>query len=157
MSILDSLNALNLGPDVIVELSYEDGCDCFMHTDDAVETAMSETDVIDRLADLVATPGLEVATQYGNDILESLRDECLLDDYERDGTFADFLSSTFRDNFFDLDIVESTVEAYDYKRGFCTLSAVCSAPIGQVLETSPDLAGWKVEVPVHGGRLAFEG
>lgn len=157
MSVLDSLKALNLDQNTIVDLTFEDGCDCFMHTGDAVETAVSETEVVDKLAHLVATPGLDLATQYGNDILEDLRDECLLDEYERDGTFAEFLSSTFRDNFYDLELIESSVEAYDYKRGFCTLSAVCSAPLGQLLETSPDLVGWKVEVPVQGGRLSFEG
>ena len=157
MSVLDSLKNLNLQEDAIIELSFEDGCDCFMHTGDAVETAISETDVVDRLADLVATPGLEVATQYGEDILESLRSESLLEDYERDGTFADFLSSTFRENFFDLDIIESTVEAYDYKRGFCTLTAVVSTTLDQLIEASPDLVGWKAEVEAHGGKLIIDG
>ena len=58
MPILDTLRNFNLGQDATVELTYEAGCDCFMHTDDAVETAISETDVVEKLAELVATPGL---------------------------------------------------------------------------------------------------
>ena len=153
MSILESLNKFDLAEDATVELSYESGCDCFMHTDDAVETALQETDVVERLADLVAIPGLEVATQWGSDILEDLRDNGLLEDYERDGTFSEFLTETIRDNFYDQEAVESSVEAYDYKRGFCTLTAVCSITYENLLSLKPDLGGWTASVTVGNAKM----
>ena len=58
MSIYKKLQSLNLTEDSMVSLRYSEGTDVFVHNETEVETAMAETDVINRFSELVATPGL---------------------------------------------------------------------------------------------------
>ena len=156
MSILSRLKNLNLDPEAIITLNYSEGADVFVHNETEVETALAETDVVSYFSDLVATPGLNVATLFGTNVLESLRDEGLLDDYERDHTFSDYLSEVITDNFWDLDLIEHSTEKYDYKRGFCTLTAEVVVPASELFEASPCLTGWSVSVASDDGTLTFE-
>ena len=156
MSILSRLKNLNLDPEATVTLNYSEGADVFVHNETEVETALAETDVVSYFSDLVATPGLNVATLFGTNVLESLRDEGLLDDYEHDHTFSDYLSEVITDNFWDLDLIEHSTEKYDYKRGFCTLTAEVVVPASELFEASPCLTGWSVSVASDGGTLTFE-
>jgi len=156
MSILSRLKNLNLDPEATVTLNYSEGADVFVHDETEVETALAETNVVSYFSDLVATPGLNVATLFGTNVLESLRDEGLLDNYERDNTFSDYLSEVITDNFWDLDLIEHSTEKYDYKRGFCTLTAEVVVPASELFEASPCLTGWSVSVASDGGTLTFE-
>tara|TARA_Y100000592_G_scaffold11561_1_gene16324 strand:+ start:1478 stop:1948 length:471 start_codon:yes stop_codon:yes gene_type:complete len=155
MSILENLKNLNLDSDAVVSLSYSEGTDVFVHNETEVETALSETDVVNSFAELVSTPGLNVSTQYGGSVLESLREEGLLDDYGRDYTFSEYLAETITDNFYDVDLIDYTTEKYDHKRGFCTLSADVNVTMGNVLESSPCLVGWKASVETDNGTLVI--
>ena len=155
MSILESLKSLNLDNDAVVSLSYTGGTDVFVHNETEVETALSDTDVVSTFADLVATPGLNTETQYGGNVLESLRAEGLLDDYARDYTFSEYLAEMITDNFYDVEMIEYTTEKYDHKRGFCTLSADVNVTMGNVLETMPCLVGWKASVQTDNGMLVI--
>ena len=155
MSILENLRNLNLDSDAVVNLSYSEGTDVFVHNETEVETALSETDVVDSFAELISTPGLNVETQYGGSVLESLREEGLLDDYSRDYTFAEYLAETITDNFYDVDGVDYTTEKYDHKRGFCTLSADVNVTMGNVLNAGPGLVGWKASVETDNGTLVI--
>ena len=155
MTILENLKNLNLDADAVVSLSYSEGTDVFVHNETEVETALSDTDVVSTFADLVATPGLNAETQYGGNVLASLRDEGLLDDYSRDFTFSEYLAETIADNFYDVDLIDYTTEKYDHKRGFCTLSADVNVTMGNVLETMPCLVGWKASVQTDNGMLVI--
>ena len=163
MSILENLRNLNLDSDAVVNLSYSEGTDVFVHNETEVETALSETDVVDSFAELISTPGLNVETQYGGSVLESLREEGLLDDYSRDYTFAEYLAETITDNFYDVDgvnfydfsFIETSTEKYDHKRGFCTLSADVNVTMGNVLNAGPCLVGWKASVETDNGTLVI--
>ena len=153
MSIFESLASMNFPGETVVNLSYRGGTDVFIHNESEVETALDDTDVVEMFSELVSTPGLKVADQYGNSVLESLRDDGLLDSYERDGTFADYLSSTIVDNFYDCDLIEYSTEKFDHKRGFTTLSAQVQVTLENFLETNPDVESWEISVKTEKGTL----
>jgi hypothetical protein len=157
-NVVGRLKSLNVAPDTMVSLNYSEGADCFMHTEDQVETAMSETDVLYRFANLVATPGLCVKTRYGTEVISELRENGFLEEYERNFTFSDHIEEIVRDNYYDLDLLEHSTEAYDYKRGFCTLTAdlLVSADELYKNEDMVDLTGWEVSVATSDGTLTFE-
>jgi len=156
MSIIENLKNLDLESGATATLTYSEGTDVFVHNETEVETALAETDVVRNFAELIATPGLKVNTLFGTNVLQSLRDDGLLDDYERDDTFSDYLYEVITDNFWDVDFIESSTEKYDYKRGFCTLSTEVVVPVAQLLELQPYLTGWSASVRANGGMLTFE-
>ena len=156
MSIIENLKNLDLESGATATLTYSEGADVFVHNETEVETALAETDVVRNFAELIATPGLKVNTLFGTNVLQSLRDDGLLDDYERDDTFSDYLYEVITDNFWDVDFIESSTEKYDYKRGFCNLSTEVVVPVAQLLELQPYLMGWSASVRANGGMLTFE-
>ena len=155
MSIIQKIKDLNLDEDTTVSLSYSEGVDVFVHNETEVETALSETDVVTTFADLVATPGIKAETQYGGNVLESLRSEGLLEDYARDFTFSEYLAETITENFYDVDLIDYTTEKYDHKRGFTTLSADVKVSVKNLLSAQPYLVGWTVSVPTESGTLTL--
>tara|TARA_R110002074_G_scaffold6846_2_gene30417 strand:+ start:2942 stop:3415 length:474 start_codon:yes stop_codon:yes gene_type:complete len=156
MSITQTLINLNLEPDSLVTLVYSDGADVFVHNETEVETAMAETDVISTFSELIAIPGLHVSTQFGGNVLDRLREDDLLDDYDRDGDFGAYLNDVISDNFYDLELIEHTTEKYDHKRGFCTLTAEVQIPVSQIISEMPYLSGWRASVPTKDGTLMFD-
>lgn len=153
MSIFETLASMNFPGETIVNLSYSEGTDVFIHNETEIETALDDTDVVNTFSTLVSTPGLAVADQYGSNILESLRSDGLLDAYERDGTFAEYLSSMITGNFYDCDLIEYSTEKYDHKRGYTTLSAQVQVTLENFLETNPDIENWEISVKTDKGTL----
>tara|TARA_Y100001970_G_scaffold190812_1_gene232068 strand:+ start:4261 stop:4713 length:453 start_codon:yes stop_codon:yes gene_type:complete len=148
---------MNLPNDTVVNLSYSEGTDVFVHNETDVDTAISDTSVITSFSELVSTPGLNVSTQYGTNVLDSLRDEGLLDSYERGSfSFSDYLTETITDNFYDVDLIEYSTEKYDHKRGFTTLSADVQVSLEEMLTTRPSLYGWDVSVKTAAGTLTLD-
>jgi hypothetical protein len=156
MTLVDKLKNLNIPDNEMVTLTYSDGTDVFVHNETEIETALSETDVLQQLGRLLATPGVRVNTMWGDNILEDLRNDNLLDNYQRDNTFEDFLTATLSENFYDLDLIESTVERYDHKRGFCTLSAQVQIEVGDIIRSYPFLGGWEASIKTENGTLTFD-
>ena len=156
MNAFEKLNKLNLPEDAMVNLSFSDGTSVFVHNETAVETAIAETSVIASFSDLVATPGLNVFDLYGSNIIEDMRENGYLDDYERDYTFAEYLTETIAENFYDIEFIENTVERHDYKRGFCTLETTVQVPFQNFVDTRPFINGWTVSVSTDDGTLSFE-
>lgn len=156
MTIVQKIKDLNLVAGTTVSLTYSDGTDVFVHNETEVETALSETDVVSSFAELVATPGLNASTQYGGEVLESLRAEGLLDNYERGShSFAEYIAETVTDNFYDVDLIDYSTEKYDHKRGFCTLSAAVNVSVENLLDAAPFLSGWSASVPTNSGTLTI--
>ena len=153
MSIYKKLQSLNLTEDSMVSLRYSEGTDVFVHNETEVETAMAETDVINRFSELIATPGLRAQTRWGEEIISELRNSGFLEEYERDYTFSDFISDTISENFYDFEFIETSTEKYDHKRGFCTLSAEVEISYGNLTTAQPDLFGWDVVVETPLGTL----
>tara|TARA_Y100000310_G_scaffold121500_1_gene120272 strand:- start:3354 stop:3827 length:474 start_codon:yes stop_codon:yes gene_type:complete len=155
MSVVEKLKNLNLPSDAVATLTYSEGTDVFVHNETEVETALEETSVVSMLCDLITTPGLKASDAYGTEVLESLRDTDLLENYQRDGTFTEYLTETINENFYDIDVVEYSVEKYDYKRGFCTLSTQLKVPVYNLIEVHPSLVGWEVVVQTDYGKLSL--
>jgi len=168
MSVFERLTELNLPEDTTVTMSYSDGADVFVHNETAVDTAIGETCVISEFCDLIATPGLRPTDGYGTDILQSLRDNGYLEDYDRTpfnpnivdsggGYWAEYLKEVMAENFYDQEFIESSVQSYDYKRGFCTLETNVQTTVGNLLETRPFNADtWTISVQTPNGTLTFD-
>jgi hypothetical protein len=155
LSVYDTLRKINPNEDTLVTLTYSEGTDVFVHNETEVETALSETSVIDSFCELIATPGLRASDRWGNSVLEQFRDNDLLEEYERDFTFAEFLGETVRENFYDLELIDHSTEKYDYKRGFCTLTATVQVPVDNLLKSAPFLHGWEVTVTTEMGQITL--
>lgn len=158
MGYTDNIKNLNVDGGAKVTLSYSDRCDVFVHNETAVDTAIDETDVIFTFSELVTTPGFNAKSFYGTSVMESLRDEGYFDDYERGSfTFTDYVAGVIKDNFYDQEFVDSTVQQYDHKRGSCELSATLTTTVDELLTSRPHLFGWKIEVATNNGLVSFEG
>ena len=157
MSVLKRLKTLNLPEDAMITLTREEGTDVFVHNETEVEDAMNETSVISDFASLIANTKLDARNRWTGNIIQHLRDNDFLDEYER-GTFGfeDFLADMLTENFYDMDFVEHSTEKYDHKRGFCTLTAQVEVPFANFVEVSPFVSGWQVSVETENGTLTFD-
>jgi hypothetical protein len=154
-SLVNKLTELNLGADAMAVLTYSEGADVFVHNETEVETALSETSVVEKFSALLATPRLNVYTLYGDHVLNELRDGNYLDEYERDFTFEDYLTDAIKENIYEFDFIDRSVEKYDHKRGFCTLTAEVKITVNELIERSPYLFGWDVSIQTDNGTLTL--
>ena len=129
-NVFENLKSLNLEEGTIVTLTYEEGADVFHFNETEIETALSQTDVVNQFAELIATPGLDARDSWSEaSILEGLRDQGMLDDYERGSfTFSEFITEMISENFYDTELIDYSTEKYDHKRGFTTLTATVKVP-----------------------------
>ena len=161
MSVLKRLQTLNLPEDAMITLIREEGTDVFVHNETEVDTALSDTDVVNSFVSLITTPGLRVSSRWSGEIMESLRSDGHLDDYERGSfTFEDYLTEFFTENFYDQEFIEYSTEKYDHKRGFTTLTCSFSSRASDVLsnlgEYGTTLSGWQARVKTPTGTLTFD-
>lgn len=156
MSVIEKLKNLNLSDETVISLSYSEGTDVFVHNESEVETALAETSVVSAFSELITTPGLTVKTSYGCSVLESLRDSELLNDYPRDFSgFSEFVTDTINENFYDVDMIDYSIEKYDHKRGFCALSVDVKLTAKEIFDTGPLLDAWEVRVKTENGTLTL--
>ena len=157
MSYIEKLQSLGLPEDTVITFKYEEGADVFHYNETEVETAMSETSVISEFASLIANSRLQATHRWCGNILQHLRDNDYLDDYER-GSFAfeEYLAETLSENFYDVDLIEHSTEKYDHKRGFTTLTAQVDIPYLNFMEVRPFVSGWTVSVETENGTLSFD-
>tara|TARA_B100000700_G_scaffold312906_1_gene397194 strand:- start:452 stop:925 length:474 start_codon:yes stop_codon:yes gene_type:complete len=156
MSIIQKIKDLNLPEDTTVSLSYSCGTEVFVHNETAIETALDETDVVSTFSELVATRALQAKSTYGDHILNSLRDEGYLEDYEKGSYgFAEHIAEKLQENFYDQEFIEASTERYDHKRGFTTLTADVSVSVKNLLFAAPYLGGWEASVPTDAGTLTI--
>ena len=157
MSVVKRLQSLNLPEDAMVTLTFREGTDVFVHNESEVEDAMNETSVINEFAALIAHSKLDARNRWSGNVLEHLRSQDFLDDYER-GSFAfeEYLAETLSENFYDTDLIEYSTEKYDHKRGFTTLTAQVDVPVSNFVEVNPFVAGWQVSVETDNGTLTFD-
>ena len=157
MSFVKKLKSLDLPEDAVATLTYEDGCDVMHYNETHIDTAISETSVIEEFASIISNSRLKAANRWTGEVLSHMRDEGYLDEYER-GSFAfeEFIAEAISDNFYDLDLIEHSTERYDHKRGFTTLTAEVQVPVKNLIEESPLISGWTVSVETDSGKLSFE-
>tara|TARA_A100001011_G_scaffold399638_1_gene509262 strand:- start:169 stop:645 length:477 start_codon:yes stop_codon:yes gene_type:complete len=157
MSVVKRLKSLNLPEDAMVTLTFREGTDVFVHNESEVEDAMNETSVINEFAALIAHSKLDARNRWSGNVLEHLRAQDFLDDYERGSFgFEEYLAETLSENFYDTDLIEYSTEKYDHKRGFTTLTAQVDIPYANLVEVDPLVSGWEVSVKTHDGTLTFD-
>jgi len=156
MSVVNKLKSMNLPEDTVVTLTYEEGTDVFVHNETEVDDAMSNTSVISEFAALIAQSKLDARNRWSGNVLEHLRAENYLDDYERGSCgFEEYLAETLTENFYDTELIDYSTEKYDHKRGFTTLTAQVDVPVSNFVDVNPILSGWKVSVETEDGTLTF--
>ena len=157
MSVVKRLQKLKLPEDAMVTLTLEEGTDVFVHNETEVEDAMNETSVIGEFAALIAQSKLDARNRWNGNILEHLRAEDYLEDYERGSYgFEEYLAETLSENFYDTELIEYSTEKYDHKRGFTTLTAEVQIPVSNFVEVDPFVSGWTVSVETENGTLTFD-
>tara|TARA_S200002703_G_scaffold131427_1_gene118975 strand:- start:2395 stop:2880 length:486 start_codon:yes stop_codon:yes gene_type:complete len=160
MSLKNYFTENSISADNTVTFTYEQGADVFHFNETHIETALSETDVVERMAE-VATSGLTANTPYGGAVLETLRDANLLEGYERGSeSFQEYVADAIRENFYDAEVIEESTQHYDHKRGFTTLSATVTAPAGDITKNlsayASAFSGWTAQVNAKGGTFTFD-
>jgi hypothetical protein len=157
MTFVNRLTSLRVAEDSLATLTYEEGTDVFHFNETEVETAIAETSVISELASLISDSKLDVRTRWNGNILEHLRSENYLENYERGSYECEyFIADTITDNFHDVDLIECSTKKYDNKRGFTTLTAEVQVPVANLIEQAPFLAGWTISVETENGTITFD-
>ena len=157
MTTIMKLQSLKLPEDAMLTLTYEEGADVFHYTGNEVEDAISETSVIQEFASLISNSKLDARNTWCGNILEHLRNEQWLDDYERgSGNFDEYIAEVLTDNFYDTDMIEYSTEKYDHKRGFTTLTAQVEVPASNYFEVVPFITGWTISVETDLGTVTID-
>ena len=74
---------------------------------------------------------LALSTGRATPFLNEMRDDGLLDEYERgDEAFTDFVAEVIGETFYEYDWIEQSTQRFDHKRGWTDLSMELSAPLG---------------------------
>ena len=154
MSFYKKIQALNLGDDTSVNLTWEEGCDVHHYTDDQLDQAMCETGIADTLAEVITSGPLYT---NGNEILDEMRDEGLLDDYER-GTedFTSFVAEVIASEHWNYDWLDYSTEKYDHKRGFTTFTLDFNVKAADLREHPYAFYGWTASVRTPNGTLTLD-
>ena len=154
MSLYEKIKALGVEDDVNVNFSIQEGADVFHFNETHIETAMSETGFAYTLAEAI-TSG--ILYENGNEILDEMRTEGLLDDYERgDEAFTDFVSEVIEENHYNYGWIDHSTKKYDHKRGFTELSAEFDIPLADLKNDPFPLIGWKASVQTPNGYLTVD-
>ena len=159
VTIIDTINNLDVTDDTIVTLKYEDSHEGWHSTGELESEAVRETCTADMVADLITNKTLQVHTSFGNEpALDVLRDTDLLEDYDRgEFAFEQFIAETNRENPWDVDeFVDFRTEQYDHKRGSCTVSAEFTTTVANLKEGVDSVTGWTASFEHAGGTFSFD-
>ena len=113
MTVVERLQSLKLSEGAMVTLTYEEGADVFVHNETEVEDAINETSVINEFASLIAHSKLDARNRWSGNVIEHLRNEDYLEDYQR-GTygFEEYLAETLSENFYDTELIVNTTSSF---------------------------------------------
>ena len=157
MSLYKKIKALGVEDDVKVNFSIEEGAEVFHFNETHIETAMSQTGFAYTLAEAI-TDG--VLYKKGNHILDEMREEELLEEYERgeddSGGFTAFVSEVIENEHWNYCWFDHSTEKYDHKRGYTELSAEFDIPLADLKNDPYPLIGWKASVQTPNGYLTVE-
>jgi hypothetical protein len=158
-NIIETLKELNVSGEDYVYLNYEDSAEVWHISDDYINTALGETETAAMLAGAMATTGVTVLSRYDEDILATMRDEGMLDDYERDGYFEDYLAAKIQEEAYQYDLLTISTERHDHKRGTCEIAAnikVAAADLyGLGDGANSFVAGFDVVIQTAAGTLTL--
>jgi len=138
---VNKLRELNVSDDDFVTLSYSEGCDVWHINESHVQESAAETETAAMLAGLLAS-GIPVYGTWGSsdpgcDILSEMRGNDLLEDYDREGWFEEFLTEKLQETIYDGEYsLEYSTEQYDYKRGRCDISTEVRVRAGDLFNAA---------------------
>ena len=143
---VNTLRELNVADDDYVTLSYTEGNDVWHINENHVNDSVAETSTASLLAGLLAS-GVPVYSSWGspaqgNDILSEMRFNGLLEDYDYEGWFDEYLTEKLQETIYEGEYsLEYSTEQYDYKRGRCDISTEVQIRVGDLVaaEESKDL------------------
>ena len=133
--IANKLRELNVNDEDYITLKYTEGADIWHIDEGHVETALAETNTVAQMASLLVS-GVSIShAGGGGDILVEMREEGLLDNYERGSwEFEEYLSEQLVSSIYDGEhCIEYNTTQYDYKRGRCDISLEVSVRAGDIL------------------------
>jgi hypothetical protein len=157
---VNRLREINVDEDSFVTLKYTEGNDVWHINDGYVTDSVYETATANLLAGLLAS-GVPVYSSWGepsegSDILNELRAQGELDDYERGEEYGEYS-------------LEYSTEQYDYKRGRCDISTEVQVRVGDIFnaDAATDgrleffdadnfVSGFAVSVQTPNGTLTFD-
>ena len=157
MSRFDKLREMNLAVSSKVVLSTEDGAEIVHYTGEDYEgETIRESGIANSLACLVTSQHLP-----NNTIIEEMRGDGLLDDYERGSyEFKEYVTEAIAENGYELGLLEVDTKHYDHKRGYTNVKAELEITLGELFaaaKESPYLfSGWGVAVETPMGVLNVE-
>ena len=158
-NIVETLKELNVGSDDYVYLNYEDSAEVWHISDDYIEGALRDTDTVGMLAALLATPGITVLSRYEEDILGTMRDEGLLEDYDRADWFEDYLAEKIQQEAYQYDLLTISTERHDHKRGTCEISSNVKVLAGELYQLGAGadsfVAGFDIVIQTNAGTLTL--
>ena len=153
MSLQGKLREAALADDFEITLRFEAGADVIHAYADHFHDALGNTDFASIVAGVICHSG------FNNEAISDMRGQDFLENYERDGSgFEYFVSETINENFYELGFLDTTLEQYDYKRGFLTFEASVTTTVGDIMNSPKDLfVGWSTTVPTNIGELTING
>lgn len=172
---VNRLREINVDEDSFVTLKYTEGNDVWHINDGYVTDSVYETATANLLAGLLAS-GVPVYSSWGepsegSDILNELRAQGELDDYERgEEYFQDYITERLAETIYDGEYsLEYSTEQYDYKRGRCDISTAVQVRVGDIFnaDAATDgrleffdadnfVSGFAVSVRTPNGTLTFD-
>tara|TARA_R110002020_G_C16115617_1_gene759922 strand:+ start:263 stop:754 length:492 start_codon:yes stop_codon:yes gene_type:complete len=160
-TIIETLRELNVAAEEYVYLNYEDSAEVWHISDDYITGALGETETASMLAGLLACPGnITVLSRYEEDILGLMRDEGMLEDYDREDWFAEYLTEKIQEEAYQSDLLTISTERHDHKRGTCEISSNVKVLAGELYGLGPAdadafVAGFDVVVQTAAGTLTL--
>ena len=154
MSIINKLQEANLDSDTRVELRSEYGEDVVHAWDGYESEVISNSDLVADLTELALHP-----SNRNTYILDDLRNDGLLDDYERGSyEFEEYVHDTIMEEYNNYGWIETETEQYDYKRGFCTAFVQYNTTVGKLMENLSefDWGNWTAQVDTDLGTLKID-
>ena len=153
----NKLKELDLPGDTWVTLTNSDFAEVLHYKDDAVNDAVSETDVVRWFSELV----MALPNTRREGILADLEDACGLEIPDSDDENAEPLEwghvhDAIVNNFFDQEFISYEIKKYDHKRGRCTLTATVEVALDELLNLDYDLSGWELEIETKNSTLSIE-
>lgn len=163
VTIIDTINNLDVTDDTVVTLRYEDSHEGWHSTGELEDDAVMETNTANAIAELITDKVLQVRTSFGDETaIDNLRDAGLLDEYERGSfEFEEFITDVIKQKTYECDgIIEFETIQYDHKRGRCEVTSELTTTVGNLRKASDEvtglmsLTGWTASFDHSGGTFS---
>ena len=158
--IIEALTEFNVSDDSFVMLFCVDRADVWHITDDYIQEALVQTSTAGMLSALLSDKNITVLSRWDEDILQEMRANGLLEDYDHEDWFEDYLTETIEREAYEYDLLGISTEKYDHKRGTCEISATVKVPVKEVKTFSEDVdvlfSGWEVSIQTKNGILTLD-